>query len=234
MQIHIKCIFTNQSNAAFYIKSEIDLWFTFSCPSIPPSQRYFLFISISCFPIQLLTCVNMYSTKVWEQEKEKDGINEHMCFYLNARRWGRRGQGGFTFLSGLWWKAKIKLPGAAISAVWLSTHLFIFSLSSYLSQSPSFFFSVQLHVCTPSAVSFSHDLCFLPMSSAALMGRSKAINSLHSMGKSRAGRRIRTFTFFWSLSQKKSIPTGRGSCVSACGGEKERAGGETNGGGAGG
>lgn len=48
-------------------------------------QSYFLFISISCFLIQLLTCVSTYSTKVWEQEKEKAGLNECMCLYLNAR-----------------------------------------------------------------------------------------------------------------------------------------------------
>lgn len=187
-------------------------------------QSYFLFISISCFPI--LTCVSMYSTKVWEREKEKDGINERMYLGLNARRGRKRGQGGFRSLSGLWWKAKIKLPAAAISAIWLSTHLFFFPPHT----SPSHLLFLPRH-CTASEFSFPDHLCFLPMSSVAVMGHGKAINSSHSVGESRAGRRVHTSTFFWSLSLRKSIPTGRGSCVSACGGARERAGGETNNGG---
>lgn len=175
--------------------------------SDPPPQSYFLFISISCFPIQLLTCVSMYSMKVWKREKEKDGINERMCLYLNVRGWRKREQGGFKSSSGLWWKAKIKLPAAAISAVWLSTHLFFFSLHT----SPN-------HLLFP----LRHCMCMCTASEFYYF-----INFSHSMGESRAGRHVYTSTFFWSLSQKKSIPTGRGSGVSACGGARNRARGGT-------
>lgn len=148
-----------------HAKSELESWLTSSCHlrslrPFSPSQSYFLFISISCFPIQLLTCVSMYSTNVWEREKEKDKINERMCLYLNARKW-KRGQGGFKSLSGLWWKTKIKLPAAAILAVWLSTHLFLFSLHT----SPNHLLCPPRPCsCTASEFSFPHHLCFLPVS----------------------------------------------------------------------
>lgn len=146
--------------------------------------------------------------------------------------WGGEGSGGregsnlTLFPSGLWWKAKIKLPAAAISAIWLSTNLIFFHRHTFPNQ-PRF-----PRTCTPSEFSFLHLSCFLPVCSAALTGRCKAINSLHSVSEStcerREGRHIRTSTFFRSISQKKSTPTGQGSCVR---GAREQARGGMSGGG---
>lgn len=47
---------------------------------------------------------------------------------------GREGSNLTLFPSGLWWKAKIKLPAAAISAIWLSTNLIFFHRHTFPNQ----------------------------------------------------------------------------------------------------
>lgn len=217
VRIHIKCTFNNKWKVASGISwsKATQIWtgilvhFFLSSPSsqtpTPPELFSFHLYFLFSHPAPHL-CQHVQHEGV--EARERKGWNKWAYVpLLECERWRKRGQGGFKSSSGLWWKAKIKLPAAAISAVWLSTHLFFFSLHT----SPNhLLFPLRHCMCTCTASEFYY-----------------FINFSHSMGESRAGRHVHTSTFFWSLSQKKSIPTGRGSGVSACGGARNRARGGT-------
>lgn len=169
-------------------KSELESWLTSSChlQSLrpPPPQSDFLFISSSCFPIQLLTCVSMYSTKVLEREKEKGWNKWAKVPLLECEEVKEEGAGRIQISAWSLVENQNKIT-CCRNISRLTQHPLAPLLSPYLSQSPPFSSSC---TCTASEFSFPPSLVFSPRVLGGVDGPQQSHQFLTQRGWEQSGK----------------------------------------------